>query len=150
MFDIVRQVSLLALWASLCAWAIARGRAPERIHGAMHLVAAVLTPLVQYNAALNHAELGVFVVDTVVLGLAVFVALKWHRWWTVYAAAFLLCQELTHVVRLYNLQVAQFYYASAAMFWSFASLWAMAFGTAQLEWWRFRRWRSGRQGTVPA
>jgi hypothetical protein len=77
-----------------------------------------------------------------VLALAVYVALRWDRWWTIFAAAFLLCQELTHVVRLYNLQVSQFYYASAAMFWSYASLWAMAFGTGQVEWGRWKTWRS--------
>ena len=148
MSDILRQVTLLAVWTAVCAWAISRGRAPEQIHGAMHLVGTVLTPLVQYSSRGQSAELGVLAVDTVILGIAIFVVLRWHRWWTVYAAAFLLCQALTHIVRINNPQVAQFYYASAAMFWSFASLWAMAYGTGQIEWERFRQWRRLRQ--VPA
>src|SRR5688500_12737166 len=134
MIDLLRQTVLFALWACLCAWAIGRGRAPERIHGAMHLVGAMLTPMVQYNIGRDGAELGVFIIDTTVLLIALYVALRWDRWWAMFAAAFLLLQATTHVVRMFNLAADQFYYASAAMFWSFASLFAMAYGVAQIEW----------------
>lgn len=138
MSDFSRQTILFALWAGLCAWAIARGRAPERLHGAAHLLGGVLTPLVQYRINQEGAEMGVFAIDMAILLLALYVALKWDRWWAMFAAAFLLLQAATHVVRIFNLAADQFYYASAAMFWSFASLFAMAVGVGQIEWERYR------------
>ncbi len=141
MFDVIRQATLVALWFGLCAWALGRGGPPERLSGATHMIAAILTPALQYNIGRSGAELGVLAVDMIVVGIAIFAALRWDRWWTLYAAGFLVCQALTHVVRLYNLEIDQFYYASAAMFWSYASLHAMAFGVGQLEWERWKRWR---------
>jgi hypothetical protein len=140
MIDLLRQTVVVSIWFGFCAWAIGRGRAPERIHGAMHLVGAILTPIVQYNIGRQGAELGVFAVDVVVLAIGAFVALRWDRWWAMFAAAFLLLQVMVHVVRLFNLAADQFYYASTAMFWSFSSLFAMAFGMGQIELARLRAW----------
>lgn len=142
MLDLLRHATLLAVWAGVCAWAIARGKAPERLTGIVHLVSAVLTPLVQSSFGENRVEYGVFIVDLIVFAAAVFVALRWDRWWAIFAAAFTLCQLLVHVVRMYNLVVDQFYYASTAMFWSYSGLFAMGFGVGQIELARFRIWRT--------
>jgi hypothetical protein len=142
MVELFRVTVLAAVWFGLCAWALGRGGPPERIHGGMHLVGAVLTPIVQYNVGRNGAELGIFAVDCAALAIGLYVALKWNRWWTLFAAAFLLLQAAVHVVRIFNLAADQFYYASIAMFWSYAALFAMAFGVGQVEHARFRGWRA--------
>ena len=127
-----------ALWFGICTWALARGRAPERIVAGGKLAGTFLTPFVQANVGGHQAELGILAVDAALFGLMLFVSLRWHRWWVLYAAAFTLCQVLTHVARLYSSEVAQYYYASAAIFWSYLGLWALAVGVGQVETVRWR------------
>jgi hypothetical protein len=75
-------IAALSIFGAAFAW----GDRPEREGAAVILAAYLLTPLAGQWEAPGLA-LGVFLVDTVLAGALVFVALRNTRWWTLVAAA---------------------------------------------------------------
>jgi hypothetical protein len=148
MFDVMRFAIGAALWAGICAWAIARGGAAERVGAIAILVNAVVTPFIDAGLKEAQAERAVLGLDFALFAVFVALALRSVRWWTLFAAAFMLCEVLSHVVGIYNPKIIKFYYGSALVFWSYMTLWAIAFGVGQIEYRRWRQWRGRRQASA--
>ena len=81
-------------WASLIALAITaavglwRGGWPERTAAAAMVLAWFATSLVHNTLQRWGVQTGVMVVDGLLLGALLFVALKSNRWWPMWASAF--------------------------------------------------------------
>jgi len=131
-----------ALLLVTCAYALWRGGAPERIAaGAMAL--AYLATLASYGplpSRFARVEIGVLVVDTLLLVVLVSVAAKADRAWPMALAALQLDSVGVHLARLLNLEMIRVTYALMLAMWSYPMLLVLVAGT-----WRHcqRRRRNG-------
>ncbi len=101
---------------AVCAYSIWRGGAPEQITGIACLLAAAATLLIHMPQARYFRELEVEIalVDLLLLGVLVGVALRANRYWPIWAAAAHSTAVAVHVVRAFNPTMDWPVYAMAA------------------------------------
>lgn len=87
---------------AVLSWLLAEW--PERTIGSANLVAPVLTRVVvkACDIHFDHFPWQVVIIDTTMLGLFLFVALRSDRWWTLCATALYAPSLLAHVGWLLN------------------------------------------------
>ena len=133
MFDplMTRILFFNLLLLGSCGYAILRGGAPERITGWLLIGATVLTPLAAGGLAMRfvQAELGIFVVDVVLLGALTIVALKADRFWPMVLAAMQLDTTAVHILKLVDADLIRITYALMIAAWSYPMLVVLAIGT---------------------
>jgi hypothetical protein len=132
------MMHLLAFWALLigaCGYALWRGGAPERIVGASLLAAAAasVVTLTELRSRFFELEVGVLVVDVVLLAVLVAVALRADRFWPLVLAGFQLNTVGAHLFKLFHVDMIRITYALMIAIWSYPMLVTLAVGT-----WRHR------------
>jgi hypothetical protein len=110
------------------AFALWRGRRPERVAAASMVLAWVLTVATYDRLAINP-EWGLIAVDGVLFLVLLGVALTSSRYWPLFAAGFQLLGVITHVARQLDPKVGAWAYITAGVIWSYLVLIALAVGT---------------------
>ena len=135
----------LTLLATCCCYALLRGGAPERL-GVLILVSAVvassLTPKM-HTRRFEGLEMGLLIVDTIMLIVVVALALRAQRYWPMWWAAVKLNSIGTHLLMLAP-TLMPWPYSIASAAWSYPSPVLLAIGA-----WRHRE-RIRRYGSDPA
>jgi hypothetical protein len=112
--------------------AVLKGRLPEKIGGIAVAVNEALYLLVYRPDDNIHAQWEAMVIDTALVAVLAFIAIRWDRTWAKYAAAFELLIVGTHLATAADLRIATYFAYWSAAFWTIATLWALLFGTIQV------------------
>lgn len=126
----------IAFWTMLlvaAAYATVRGGVSERLAAAMLLGAAVATVLVRSNASQRYSsvEVGVLVVDGLLLAGLVVVALRSGRGWSITLAALQTVTLLGHLGKRLDPELWRLGYAIMVTAPAYPGLLALAIGTRQ-------------------
>ncbi|WP_294394475.1 hypothetical protein [uncultured Sphingomonas sp.] len=129
------QFVFLILWAGACGYAAWRGGAPERIAAAAILLAATGTRWADELVAPYESVVGgVLLIDLVLLGILLWLALASTRFWPMLMTSMHMCGLLGHLSKPLGPEIIpKAYYASVA-FWGFPVVLLLAVAT-----WRHRR-----------
>lgn len=133
---ISHQVIFIILLISSCGYALWRGHRDERIVAIVNIVATLATVLAisPLNVRYKGVESGLFLIDLLVLGSFVFVALRSHRFWPLWVAGLQLTSSTAHLMKAIDEHLLPVAYAAAAALWSYPILIILAVAT----------WRGGR------
>ncbi|WP_340316612.1 hypothetical protein [Rhizorhabdus argentea] len=132
-------IYLLAL-VSACSYAGWIGGWPERAGAAIMVTGSILSLVVASHREWQSPELGIFIIDLLVLAAFVNLTLYSDRYWPIWVTSFHLIAVTIHVASLADPTVASLAYASAQEFWAYPMLVGIAIGT-----WNHRR----RQASLP-
>ena len=128
-----------------CGYALLRGRSDERVAASVCLLATLATqfvipaPEVRYS----NLDLELIMIDIIVLGAFVAVALKSDRFWPLWIAGLQLTISISHVLKAIDQELLPRAYAAAAVLWSYPILLIIVIGT----WRTHRRTRMHEAGT---
>ena len=124
MFPIIGIIAL----AAACYLAFRFGGFDEKATAFAFVVATIASRMVQQN---NYAEteMGVLVVDFLLLAGLLVLALKSDRFWPMYAAAFQFVGSLVHVASMAEQGAYEWAYAVGLVFWSYPVMIALMVGT---------------------
>jgi hypothetical protein len=111
-----------------CAYALWRGRLPERVTAVAMLLAWVSTQIMNTH---NWAEpqYTIFVVDLIFLVILAGLALLSGRRWLMAAAAFHVLTVADHIATILDVQIRSYAYLTALVIWGYAVIAAMVIGT---------------------
>lgn len=112
---------------TVCALSAWRGRDNERLGAAAYLAAWALS-LVAFRARSEDLQIGVLVIDSALLVLLLWLALRSQRYWPLFAAAFQLLAVLTHGARLLDSGVSGWAYVTAGVIWGYLVIFAIGYG----------------------
>jgi hypothetical protein len=132
----------IVLFVAGCLYALWRGGAPERLSGAVFLVAWGVSFVVENRAAEAVRQPGVLAVDAALLVFLCVLALRTRRPWAVWASVFQLLEVTSHVAVALDARVRTTAFLSALVMWSFLVLGALVRGTFAAD--RRRATGSGR------
>lgn len=140
-FAILQPWLGLAIFGAVCAFALWKGGAEERIAAASLLLGDVITLSFRDRSweGTQWVGFGVDVAFLLVIGL---IALRSKRYWPMAAAGFQLLGVVTHAARMIDSHVRPWAYITAGVIWSYAVLIALAVGA-------YNRWRERRQLEAP-
>lgn len=115
----------------VCGFAVARGRADERIAAAAALAATlstrfVLSPLGDRYGGVEH---GLLLLDMAMLATFVAIALRSSRFWPLWVAGLQLTMTLSHLLKAIDADLLPRAYGAAAVFWSYPILIIILIGT---------------------
>lgn len=122
------QVAFLAVLVAALTAAFSRGGRTEYAGGLLFLGAAFVTPFAEMSTFMR-VEVGVAVVDVVLLAALLYFALRAERHWPVYAAAFQALTVLTHLSRLAVGPVQGDVYGHMLVFWSYPTVLTLLWGS---------------------
>jgi hypothetical protein len=134
MLAFLNQLFYLLVLVAACSYAGWVGGWPERAGAAIMVMGSVLSLVVASHQEWQSPELGIFVVDLLVLAAFVNLALYTDRYWPLWVTSFHLIAVTIHVATLVDRSVAALAYAWAAEFWAYPMLVGIAIGT-----WNYRR-----------
>ncbi len=114
-----------------CGYALWRGRSDERIVASACLFASIATrfaisPLQERYASL---EMGLVVIDILVLAAFIWIALRSERFWPLWIAGLQLTNSISHIMKLAESDLLPRAYGAAAALWSYPILIILAIGT---------------------
>lgn len=121
-------------------YALLHGRSDERVAAGVCLFATLATQFVIPPAEVRYSYLDfeLILIDIVVLGAFVAVALKSERFWPLWIAGLQLTISISHVLKAIDQDLLPRAYAAAAVLWSYPILLIIVVGT----WRSHRRSRS--------
>lgn len=119
------------LFAACCGYALWKGGAPERVGAAIFIVGVLFTHFSGPTGPLRWTslELGVLVVDVVVLVAFTLLALYAERFWPIWLTALHAIAVGGHAVKMVDPDLFRWGYAFALAFWSYPMLLVLAGGT---------------------
>ncbi|MGA1799518.1 hypothetical protein VH567_12140 [Sphingomonas sp. 4RDLI-65] len=122
-----------AIQLAASGYAILRGGAPERLTGLALLLAAASTGIVQRHVSLlfSGLELGVMIVDLVLLAVMVAITLKADRFWPAWATALHALGTGAHLARAISPDVIRLVYAFLSAAWSYPIVLLLVIGTVR-------------------
>jgi hypothetical protein len=121
----------IALLVACCLYAFWGGGGPERLGAALYALSVALTivsasaPPVRWQSV----EVGVFIVDVLVLVAFIILALRANRFWPIWVSALLGLGVLGHLARWAGPDVIPWAYAAVLSMWSYPILLLIAAGT---------------------
>ncbi|SEH14953.1 hypothetical protein SAMN05428974_1315 [Sphingopyxis sp. YR583] len=138
----LRIAIFLILLVGTCAYALWRGGAPERIAAGAMLAACFGSALVRSDADLRFSqmEVGIFLIDLLLLAVLFGVALRADRGWPIFVTALHLATVGAHAVKLIQPDIIRVTYVVMVTAWSWPMVIALAVGTFR------HRLRVGSQG----
>ena len=133
----IRLIVFNLLLFGSCGYALWRGTRDARIIGATCLIASFASyPFLSYYSGI---EISVLLVDLIVLGLFVFVALRSDRFWPLWIAGFHLTTVVGHALKLMSGDLVPLAYAVALRMWAYPELIILAVAV----------WRSEQRRRLP-
>jgi hypothetical protein len=111
-----------------CAYAVWRGRFPERISALAILLAWISTQIMNTHDW-TEPQYTIFVVDTVLLVILIGLALLSGRRWLMVATAFHVLTVADHVATMMDIHIRSYAYLTALVIWGYAVIVAMMLGT---------------------
>lgn len=140
-----RQAIFDILMLGTCAYAFWRGGVPERIASATLFLGDILTVLVasEFNERFRQLEVGIFLIDLLVLASLAWVAMRSTRWWPLILAGLQVDAVVVHTVRLAAPDSLAVAYMNAIALWAYPMQLLLAAGA-----WRHQR-RLRELGTDP-
>lgn len=132
----LHKIVFTALIVVSCGGALWFGRNNERWTAVALLASAAASAMLQ-TSNFFQPESGILLVDLMLLGFLVWLALRSDRFWPLYAAGFQAVGTTIHVARLVDTSVFHSAYATAQVFWGYPVLLALLAGT-----WLEARYRS--------
>lgn len=132
----LRLYLFVFLQLTVSIYALARGGMPERLVGGLMLVAFTASLLVQsqFPVRFHGVELGIFVVDCVMLAALLAVALRAERFWPIWMTGLQAVAVAAHLAKMVNPAVIPWAYAAMLAFWSYPMMAILVVGT-----WRHQR-----------
>lgn len=129
MFDTLYSQVGAVFTVIVVVFAFLKGDEPERIGGAVYLVAWFASMLVQDDSQLHGVQWGMFAIDT--LGLLVYGALAWksRRAWPVWVCALQLLAVMSHVMSMVDIRPPAASFYTVLNLASYGILVALAVGT---------------------
>ena len=114
-------------------YAILRGGAPERLTGLALLIAALSTGIVERNvpSLFSGLELGVMIVDLILLAFMIGITLSADRFWPAWVTALHALGTGAHLVRAISPDVIRLVYALLSAAWSYPIVLLLVIGTAR-------------------
>ncbi len=114
-------------------YAILRGGAPERLTGMALLLAALSTGIVERNvpSLFSGLELGVMVVDLILLAVMIVITLSADRFWPAWVTALHTLGTGAHLARAISPDVIRLVYALLSAAWSYPIVLLLVIGTAR-------------------
>jgi len=139
MLTLLFQLLFIAVLFGSCSYAAWFGGWPERAGAAIMVTAAILSVIAatSFYPGWKSPETGIFVVDVLMLGALINLALYSDRYWPLWVTSFHLIAVTIHLASLVDRSVAALAYANAAEFWAYPMLVILAAGT-----WNHRRRQS--------
>ena len=122
------QMVNFGLLMAACLAAAARGGAGERLAGAAMLLAWIASPLAQNVNQRLGMQVGLFVIDSLLLTVLVFVALRSDRWWPMWACAFHAVGTLIHVLAALDVEISPRAYFIGSGLLSYLTMGALLLG----------------------
>jgi hypothetical protein len=113
---------------AVSAYALVRGRAPERAVAVANVLAYLATIAVQNRQDWFHPQWSMLAVDAAFLVLLVGMALVVDRFWLLFAAAFQLLGVVTHLAIIADPTVRSLAYLRSLGIWGYMVLVALAVG----------------------
>ncbi|MES3151872.1 hypothetical protein [Sphingomonas faeni] len=122
-----------AIQVAASGYAIFRGGAPERLTGLALLLAAGSTGLIQQNIPVLFAglEVGVMLVDLILLAVMIVITLKADRFWPAWVTALHGLGTGAHLARALSPDVIRLVYAVLSAAWSYPIVLLLVIGTVR-------------------
>jgi hypothetical protein len=116
--------------ASICGYALWRGKFDERVTAIVCLVATLATRLALSPTAQRYSSLeeGVLIVDSITFLAFVYVALRSDRFWPLWVSGLQLTTTLAHFMKAIDASLFPQAYAAAGRFWGYPILLILAIG----------------------
>ncbi len=121
-------VFFLLSMLGVCAYAVMRGGRDERI-GALVLAAAAMGSPLVVSHQWGGPELGVVLVDIMLLAALMALAMRSRAFWPMWAAGFQACAVAVHLVAARSPTMLPAVYAETLAVWAYPVLAALAAGT---------------------
>lgn len=139
----------LAVLLLTCGYALWRGRSDERIVASICLLAVIATRFAISPLSVRYTgiELGLLIIDLLMLATFVAIALRSERYWPLWVAGLQLTNSMAHLVKAIEFDLMPVAYRAAAIFWSYPILFVLAIGTWRGQ--RGLRQLAGRQRQDP-
>lgn len=112
---------------SVCALAVWRGADDERLAAGGYLANWALSLMV-FEARSEGTQWAVFLFDSALMGLMLWIALRTRRFWPLFAAGFQVLVVLTHIGRAVDPRVTGWAYLTAQLVWAYLVLIAIGYG----------------------
>jgi len=132
----LRIAVFLILLLCTCGYAIWRGGAPERIAAGAMLAATIASAVFrsEVDGRFVDVEVGLFLVDALLLAVLFTIMLRADRGWPILLCALHLCTVGAHGVKLVDPEMIRVTYVIMVTAWSWPMVIALGIGT-----WRHRR-----------
>lgn len=132
----LRIAIFLILLLGVCIYSLWRGGAPERIAAASVLAATVATAVFrsEVETRFMNVEVGIFIIDTLLLIVLSAIMLRADRGWPILVCALHLCTVGAHAVKYIDPTMVRVTYVVMGVAWSWPMVIALGVGT-----WRHRR-----------
>lgn len=112
---------------AVCALSAWRGRNDDRL-AAGALLAAWALSMVVFKARSEETQWGVLTIDTGLLGIYLWVAMRSRRFWPLFVAAFQLLAVVTHIAHALDAGVSGWAYLTAIRVWTYLGLFTIGYG----------------------
>ena len=127
------SIYFLLFWSSLLLVSLGSfrwGGRPEKAVSVMFLGAAIVTSLIRPAASITYrdVEVGVFLVDALLLAGLVWVTVRADRWWPICATALQVLTVLSHAGKAVNPNLWQYGYQLMAVWASWPMVAVLAVG----------------------
>ncbi len=122
-----------AIQLGVSGYALVRGGAPERLTGLALLLAAASTGILERDSPslFSGVEVGVMIVDTLLLVAMVAITLNADRFWPVWITALQALGSGAHLAKAISPDVIRLVYAVLAAAWSYPIVLVLLIGTVR-------------------
>ena len=111
----------------VCVLAVWRGRDEERLASA-GLLAAWAISMVAFRAESEDTQWSIFLIDSCLFGLYLFIAMRSRRYWPLFLAGFGLLIVVTHFAHALDAGISGWAYWTAARIWNYLCLFMIGYG----------------------
>ena len=118
---------------SCCGYAIFRGGRPEYLGAAIMIIGSLFTlaDARLFGSSWTRVEVGIFIIDIIVLLAFIWLALTSDRFWPMWASAFQLLAVTIHTTMMMGPPVTPWAFGTGAVFWAYPMLLALAIGSLE-------------------
>lgn len=122
-----------AIQLAASGYALLRGGAPERLTGLALLLAAFSTSVIQRDIPVLFAgmEVGVMIVDLVLLAVMIVITLHADRFWPAWVTALHALGTAAHLAKAISPDVIRLVYAVLSAVWSYPIVLLLVIGTVR-------------------